>query len=167
MRPPAEQVIRDYLNRLSVAARNRLPAEDRSAFLARTRDYVERQSGVRDMTDPADVMRALNDYGEPEALVERERARLEARRSERERAAAASKPSFWKPRPRGGAPGPDGDDDGAPASPYSEPDQERRAPGGRRDQEARQPPDLVPLAARRAAEASEDPPGPRPSARAS
>jgi TIR domain len=112
MRPPAEQVVRDYLNRLSVAARNRLPPEDRRAFLARTRDYIERQSGVRDMTDPADVMRALNDYGEPEALVERERAR----RSERERAAAAGKASFWKPRPRGGAPGRDGTTDGAGAS---------------------------------------------------
>ena len=118
MRPPAEQVIRDYLNRLSVAARNQLQPEDRNAFLARTRDYIERQSGVRDMTDPADVMRALSDYGEPEALVERERARLEARQSERERAAASSKPSFWKPKPRGGAPGP-GDKAGAgPASPY-------------------------------------------------
>ena len=119
MRPPAEQVVRDYLNRLSVVARSRLQPEDRRAFLARTRDYIERQSGVREMTDPADVMRILNDYGEPEALVERERARLEARRSERERAAAASKAGFWKPRPRGGAPGRDGDGDGAPPSPYS------------------------------------------------
>ena len=123
MRPPAEQVVRDYLNRLSVVARTRLPPEDRSAFLARTRDYIERQSGVREMTDPADVMRVLNDYGEPEALVERERARLEARRSERERAAAASKASFWKPKPRGGSPGRDdkagGTDDGGPASPYA------------------------------------------------
>ena len=108
MRPPAEQVVRDYLNRLSVVARSRLQPEDRRAFLARTRDYIERQSGVREMTDPADVMRVLNDYGEPEALVERERARLEARRSERERTAAASKAGFWKPRPRAGAPPRDG-----------------------------------------------------------
>ena len=119
MRPPAEQVVRDYLNRLSVVARSRLQPEDRRAFLARTRDYIERQSGVREMTDPADVMRVLNDYGEPEALVERERARLEARRSERERTAAASKAGFWKPRPPGGARGRDGDDDGAPPSPYA------------------------------------------------
>jgi len=118
MRPPAEQVIRDYLSRLSVAARNQLPPEDRSAFLARTRDYIERQSGVRDMTDPADVMRALSDYGEPEALVERERARLEVRRSERQRAAAATKASFWKPKPRGGGPHRDGKDGDGPVPPY-------------------------------------------------
>jgi hypothetical protein len=108
MRPAAEQVVRDYLNRLSVVARSRLRPEERRLFLVRTRDYIERQSGVREMTDPADVMRVLNDYGEPETLVERERARLEARRSERERAAAASKPGFWKPRPRAGAPVRDG-----------------------------------------------------------
>ncbi len=99
MRPPAEQVLRDYLNQLSVVARTRLPPEDRRAFLARTRDLVERQSGVRDMADPADVMRVLNDIGEPEVLVERERARLEAQR--KERAAAAGRAGFWKPRPQG------------------------------------------------------------------
>jgi hypothetical protein len=97
MRPPAEQVVRDYLSRLTVAARA-LPPEDRQAFLARYQNLVERQSGVRDMADPADVMRALSGIGEPEALVERERARLEAQRKERE--AAASKVSLWKPTPR-------------------------------------------------------------------
>jgi hypothetical protein len=104
MRPPAEQVVRDYLNRLTVAART-LPPEDRQAFLARYQNLVERQSGVRDMADPADVMRALSGIGEPEALVERERARLEAQRKERE--AAASKADFWKPplRAKGGGNG--------------------------------------------------------------
>jgi hypothetical protein len=97
MRPPAEQVVRDYLNRLTVAART-LPPEDRQAFLARYQNLVERQSGVRDMADPADVMRALSGIGEPETLVERERTRLEAQRKERE--AAASKVSLWKPSPR-------------------------------------------------------------------
>jgi len=115
MRPPAEQVVRDYLNRLTVAARI-LPPEDRQAFLARYQNIVERQSGVRDMADPADVMRALSGIGEPEALVERERTRLDAQRKERE--AAASKVSFWKPSPRGGAPGRNGTD-GGPASPYA------------------------------------------------
>ena len=98
MRPPAEQVLRDYLNQLSVVARTRLPPEDRRAFLARTRDLVERQSGVRDMADPADVMRVLNDIGEPEVLVERERARLEAQR--KERAAAAGRGASGSPGPR-------------------------------------------------------------------
>jgi len=110
MRPPAEQVLRDYLNRLSVVARTRLPPEDRRAFLARTRDLVERQSGVRDMADPADVMRVLSGIGEPEALVERERTRLEAQRRERE--AAAGRAGFWKPRQQGGGPGQDRGADG-------------------------------------------------------
>jgi hypothetical protein len=102
MRPAAEQVVRDYLNRVSVVARGRLRPEEWRLFLPRVRDYIERQSGIRGMTDPADVMRALNDYGEPEALVERERARLEARHAERERAAAASQAAFGEPKPRAG-----------------------------------------------------------------
>jgi len=101
MRPPAEQLIRDYLNRLSVAARSRLKPEDRRAFLARTGDFIERQSGVRGTADPAEVMRILSGIGEPEAVVERERVRLETLRSER--AAAASRVTLWKPR-RPGAP---------------------------------------------------------------
>jgi hypothetical protein len=102
MRPPAEQLIRDYLNRLSVAARNRLPPEDRRAFLVRTNDFIERQSGVRGTADPAEVMRILSGIGEPETVVERERARLEARRSERE--AAAGRVALWKPRRQGSGP---------------------------------------------------------------
>lgn len=101
MRPPAEQLIRDYLNRLSVVARNRLKPEDRRAFLARIGDFIERQSGVRGTADPAEVMRILSSIGEPETVVERERARLEARRSER--AAAASRVVLWKPQGKGEA----------------------------------------------------------------
>jgi hypothetical protein len=96
MRPPAEQLIRDYLNRLSVAARSRLKPEDRRAFLARTGDFIERQSGVRGTADPAEVMRILSGIGDPETVVERERVRLETRR--REQAAAASRVTLWKPR---------------------------------------------------------------------
>ena len=100
MRPPAEQVIRDYLSRLSVAARNQLPPEDRSAFLARTRDYIERQSGVRDMTDPADVMRALSDYG-----VSRKPWSSASARGWKYGAANASGPRR-PPRPASGGPSP-------------------------------------------------------------
>jgi hypothetical protein len=107
MRPPAEQLIRDYLNRLSVAARNRLLPEDRRAFLVRTNDYIERQSGVRGTADPAEVMRILSGIGEPEAVVERERARIEARRSERE--AAARRAVLWKPRRQEQPPAPEPD----------------------------------------------------------
>src|ERR1700735_35041 len=101
MRPPAEQLIRDYLNRLSVAARSRLKPEDRRAFLARTGDFIERQSRVRGTADPAEAMQILSAIGEPEAVVGRERVRLETLRSER--AAAASRVTLWKPR-RPGAP---------------------------------------------------------------
>jgi len=98
MRPSAEQLIRDYLNRLSVAARTRLQSDDRRAFLARTREYIERQSGGRDTADPAAVLRALNDLGEPEAVVEREHARLAALQSKRDAAAARS--GLWKSKAR-------------------------------------------------------------------
>lgn len=98
MRPPAEQLIRDYLNRLSVAARTRLQSDDRRAFLARTREHIERQSGGRDTADPAMVLRALNDLGEPEAVVEREHARLATLQSKRDAAAARS--GLWKSRAR-------------------------------------------------------------------
>ncbi len=98
MRPPAEQLIRDYLNRLSVAARTRLQSDDRRAFLARTREYIERQSGGRDTADPAMVLRALNDLGEPEAVVEREHARLATLQSKRD--AAAARCGLWKSRAR-------------------------------------------------------------------
>ena len=63
MRPPAEQLIRDYLNRLSVAARTRLQSDERRAFLARTRDFIETQSGVRDTADPAAVIRSTTCTG--------------------------------------------------------------------------------------------------------
>jgi hypothetical protein len=83
MRPPAEQLIRDYMNRLSIATRNSLQPDDRRAFLARTRDYIERQAGGRENADPAVVLRILVSLGEPEAAVEREAARLLANRRER------------------------------------------------------------------------------------
>jgi hypothetical protein len=127
MRPPAEQLIRDYLNRLSVAARNRLQPEDRRAFLVRTNDFIERQSGVRGTADPAEVMRILANIGDPEAVVERERVRLETQRSER--AAAASRVVLWKPRRPDAGPGP-----GSGSGPGSGP-----GPGSGEDGEAKPP----------------------------
>jgi hypothetical protein len=109
MKPPAEQLIRDYLNRLSVAARTRLQSDDRRAFLARTRDFIERQSGAPETADPAAVMRILSGIGEPDAAVEREAARLAALRSER--AAAAARSGLWKSRARASA-----DGDGRPGN---------------------------------------------------
>ena len=113
MRPPAEQLIRDYLNRLSVAARTRLQSDDRRAFLARTRDFIETRSGAVDIADPAAVMRILSELGEPEAAVERESARLAALRSQR---AAAARSGLWKSRAQGSRPSEEGRPRGRPAS---------------------------------------------------
>jgi hypothetical protein len=114
MRPPAEQLIRDYLNRLSVAARTRLQSDDRRAFLARTRDFIETRSGAVDTADPAAVMRILSELGEPEAAVERESARLAALRSQR--AAAAARSGLWKSRARDSRPSEEGRPRGQPAN---------------------------------------------------
>jgi hypothetical protein len=124
MRPPAEQLIRDYLNRLSVAARTRLQSDDRRAFLARTREHIEQQSGGRDTADPAVVLRILNDLGEPEAAVEREHARLATLHSER--AAAAARAGLWKSRARTSG---TGRDDGSGTGQGSENGAEPPEPG--------------------------------------
>jgi hypothetical protein len=99
MEPTAEQLIRDYLNRLSVAARTRLRSDDRRAFLARTREVIERRSGSPAAADPGEVQEVLSSLGEPVAAVENEYARLAAARSKR----AAARSGVW--RPRGGPAG--------------------------------------------------------------
>jgi hypothetical protein len=101
MEPTAEQLIRDYLNRLSVAARTRLRSDDRRAFLARTRESIERRSGAPGAADPARVQEILAGLGEPATAVELEHARLAAERSRR--AAASARSGLWRPRPRGSA----------------------------------------------------------------
>jgi hypothetical protein len=78
MSPPTEQLIRDYLNRVSVAARGRLSAEDRRGFLARTREFIEQNTRAVGHTDSADVRKLLSELGDPAALVDRERDRLAA-----------------------------------------------------------------------------------------
>jgi hypothetical protein len=82
MNPPTEQLVRDYLNRVSVAAKGRLGAEDRRAFLARTREFIEQNTRALGQTDAADVMKLLAGLGDPAVLVDRERDRLAARRAE-------------------------------------------------------------------------------------
>jgi hypothetical protein len=94
MEPTAEQLIRDYLNRLSVAARTRLRSDDRRAFLARTRELIERRSGSPATADPGQVQDVLSSLGEPVAAVENEYARLAAVRSKR----AAARSGAWRPR---------------------------------------------------------------------
>ena len=131
MEPTAEQLIRDYLNRLSVAARTRLPSDDRRAFLARTREFIERQSGSPATADPREVQEVLSSLGEPVAAVENEFARLAAARSKR----AAARSGMWRPRGSpAGEPPPDAD-----AGPDSDAADPRPAPGSR---QTRSPGDL-------------------------
>jgi hypothetical protein len=78
MSPTAEQLIRDYLNRVSVAARTKLHSDDRRAFLARMRFSIERQCGAPGTADPVEVANVLASLGDPEKLVEAELARLNA-----------------------------------------------------------------------------------------
>ena len=78
MNPPEEQLIRDYVNRVSVAARGRLSPEDRRAFVARTRELIEQNTRGAGQLGPMGVARFLNGLGDPAALVGRECDRLAA-----------------------------------------------------------------------------------------
>ena len=78
MDPSTEQLIRDYLNRLAVAARD-LGTDERMAFLARMHDSIERMAGPQSQLSPAEVASVLAKLGEPSGLVDAERARLAAR----------------------------------------------------------------------------------------
>lgn len=132
MEPIAEQLIRDYLNRLSVAARTRLRSDDRRAFLGRTRELIERRSGSPATADPAEVQEVLSSLGEPVAAVENEYARLAAARGKR----ATARSGAWRPRGSpAGEPPPDAD-----TGPDSDAADPRPAPGSHRTRSSRHPP---------------------------
>ncbi|HEX9034846.1 MAG TPA: hypothetical protein VF834_23630 [Streptosporangiaceae bacterium] len=79
MNPPTEQLIRDYLNRLSVAARGTLGHKDLQALLDQTRARIEVECGaVRDAGEEH-VRQVLDDLGDPATLAETERARIAVR----------------------------------------------------------------------------------------
>ena len=82
MSPPTEQLIRDYLNRLSVAARGRLNSDDRRALVTRTHDFIERNASRSGPPIPMEVAALLSRLGDPGALVDQEVARLAAARGE-------------------------------------------------------------------------------------
>ncbi|HXW43402.1 MAG TPA: hypothetical protein VEL03_01345 [Streptosporangiaceae bacterium] len=87
MSPPSEQLIRDYLNRLSVAARGRLDAEERRALVTRTRDFIDRNASASGPATSMEVAALLARLGDPAVLIDQEVARLAAARGE-----AASRP---------------------------------------------------------------------------
>jgi len=78
MGPPTEQLIRDYLNRLSVAARDRLGPDDRRALVDRTRKLIERKADFVGRPTTMEVGKVLARLGDPAILVEQERQRLAA-----------------------------------------------------------------------------------------
>jgi hypothetical protein len=80
MGPPTEQLIRDYLNRLSVIARTKLDQQDRQALVERTRALIELQAGPAATANPAHVRRVMSWIGDPAALVDLEYQRLTAER---------------------------------------------------------------------------------------
>lgn len=82
MGPPTEQLIRDYLNRLSVAARDRLGPDDRRALVDRTRKLIERRADFAGRPTTLEVGKVLARLGDPAILVEQERQRLAAVRGE-------------------------------------------------------------------------------------
>lgn len=72
MNPPTEQLLRDYLNRLSVAARGKLGFSQRQSLLDRTRARIEAECGGINGASAVQVRRALAELGDPIVLVERE-----------------------------------------------------------------------------------------------
>jgi hypothetical protein len=91
MSPPTEQLIRDYLNRLSLAARGRLGAEDRRALVSRTHDFIDRAASPSGPPTSMEVAALLSRLGDPAALVDQEVARLAAARGEPAAAEAAGR----------------------------------------------------------------------------
>lgn len=78
MNPRSEQLIRDYLNRLSVAARGKLGFSQRQALLASTRARIEAKCGGMDGASAVQVRKALAELGDPVVLVEREARQAES-----------------------------------------------------------------------------------------
>ncbi len=101
MSPPTEQLIRDYLNRLSVAARGQLGSDDRRALVNRTRDFIERKTGLAGPPTAVEVARLLSGLGDPAGLVQQERERLAAVRGEQAEPASRN----WMTRALRGAGG--------------------------------------------------------------
>jgi len=70
MDPSTEQLVRDYLNRVAVAARRSMGPDELRAFLARLRESIERQCTAYGVASQADVSSVLAALGGPEALVD-------------------------------------------------------------------------------------------------
>lgn len=80
--PPTEQLVRDYLNRLSMAARGQLSAEERRVLVTVAHDFIERTASESGTPTAMEVAALLSRLGDPGALVEQEAARLAEARGE-------------------------------------------------------------------------------------
>jgi hypothetical protein len=76
MSSPTEQLIREYISRLSVAAQGRLSREDRRALIDRTRGYIEHNTGLSGPATPLEVGGVLARLGDPALVVAHEVQRL-------------------------------------------------------------------------------------------
>ncbi len=94
MSPPVEQLIRDYLNRLSVAARGRMTAEDRRDLVQRTHDFIEQSANPTEAASSMEVAALLSRLGDPATLVDREVSRLAVERGEAVATSAARSGRF-------------------------------------------------------------------------
>jgi hypothetical protein len=93
MSPPTEQLIRDYLNRLSVAARDRLGPDDRRALVDRTRKLIERKADFAGRPTTLEVGKVLARLGDPVALLHSIRSRR-SRPSRRTHGSLLSRPNL-------------------------------------------------------------------------
>jgi hypothetical protein len=80
MDPSTEQLITDYLNQVAAAARRSMGPDEVMALVARLRESIDRLCTALGVTGPAEVRDVLAAQGEPEALADREHARLAAAR---------------------------------------------------------------------------------------
>jgi hypothetical protein len=79
---PAEELVRDYLSRLSNAARGQLSPDDRRALVKRTREFIERRTYIGRPPTALEVAKLLSGLGDPTGLVSQERQRLAGLRGE-------------------------------------------------------------------------------------
>ncbi len=78
MNPPAEQLVRDYLNQVSLASRGRLRPAERHALLVGTRASIDRALGMSGLADANAVRGIISVLGDPADLVGRYRDRLDS-----------------------------------------------------------------------------------------
>ncbi|MBO0830394.1 MAG: hypothetical protein J2P28_05470 [Actinobacteria bacterium] len=82
MSSPTEQLIRQYLNQLTLAARDRLGPDERQALVNRTRQLIEQKADMPSRPTALEVGRVIAQLGDPAALVDQELRRLAATRGQ-------------------------------------------------------------------------------------